>query len=58
VLEQDLGGLENAIHALLADSRAAGAIAAEIAALPLVDRAVGVLAAQLVSQDHDLDAVA
>jgi len=57
-LEQDLGGLENAVYALLADPRAARAIAAEIAALPLVDRAVGVLAAQLVGQDHGLDAVA
>jgi UDP:flavonoid glycosyltransferase YjiC (YdhE family) len=54
VLEQDLGGLANAVYALLADPRAARAIAAEVAALPLVDRAVGVLAAQLV----DLDAVA
>jgi UDP:flavonoid glycosyltransferase YjiC (YdhE family) len=58
VLEQDLGGLENAIHALLADPRAARAIAAEVASLPLVDRAVGVLAAQLVREDHGLDAVA
>ena len=58
VLEQDLGGLENAIHALLADPRAARGIAAEIASLPLVDRAVGVLAAQFVGKNHGLDAVA
>jgi UDP:flavonoid glycosyltransferase YjiC (YdhE family) len=55
VLEQDMAGLENAVYALLADPRAAQAIAAEVAALPLVDRAVGVLAAQL---DRGLDAVA
>jgi UDP:flavonoid glycosyltransferase YjiC (YdhE family) len=58
MLEQDLGGLANAVYALLADPRAARAIAAEVAALPLVDRAVGVLAAQFVGQDHGLDAVA
>jgi UDP:flavonoid glycosyltransferase YjiC (YdhE family) len=57
-IEQDLGGLENAVHALLADPRAAQAIASEIAELPPIEQAVGVLAAKLVGQDHGLDAVA
>src|SRR5262249_52269853 len=46
VLGQDLAGLQKALRALLADTRGARAIAGEIAELPLVDRAVGVLAAQ------------
>ncbi len=57
-LEQDLGGLENVVRSLIAAPGTAPEIAAEIAALPLVDEAVGVLAAQLAGQDHGLDAVA